>query len=331
MSYIDEKYINLSSSFLEKFSKKRVGVYNFRCPYCGDSKKHKNKARGYLISKKGDYLFKCHNCGVGRSLSNFLKENNPDLHDQYLLEHYSEGHTGKGQPIPAPVLPSFDKPVFESKTVLDLTPISELNKSHHACGYLLGRGIPEDKFDRLYYCPNFKEWTNKHKKIFENTSNDDDRIIIPLLDREGNLFGYQGRSLNPNNTMRYITIMLDEDAPKIFGLDQINENETVYVTEGPFDSFFVPNSIAMCGSDVDLSSYDYKFVFVYDNEPRNREIVKKIGESAKQGHKVVIFPNNIQQKDLNEMVNAGINVRDVVESNTYSGLEAQLKLSSWKV
>lgn len=331
MSFIDEKYINLSSSFLDKFSKKRVGVYNFRCPYCGDSKKHKNKARGYLIRKKGDFLFKCHNCGVGRSLSTFLKEQAPHLYDEYLMEHYKEGHTGKGTPIPTPVLPSFDKPVFKSNNVLDLTPVSQLNKSHHARGYLLGRGIPEDKLDRLYYCPNFKEWTNKQKKIFENINKDEDRIVIPLLDREGNLFGYQGRSLDPKNTMRYITIMLDEDAPKIFGLDQIDENETVYVTEGPFDSFFVPNSIAMCGSDVDLSTYDYKFVFVYDNEPRNGEIVKKIAESAKQGHKVVIFPQNILEKDLNEMVNAGINVRDVIESNTYSGLEAQLKLSSWKV
>ena len=331
MGFTDDKFINLAAASLDKFSKKRPGVYNFRCPYCGDSKKHRNKARGYLIKKKGNYLYKCHNCGVGRSFGNFLKENVPHLYDEYIMEHYKEGNTGRGTANPAPVLPTFEKPVFKSKSVIDLTPVSELNNSHLARAYLLGRGIPEEQFDRLYYCPKFKEWTNKQKKVFADTNNDDARIIIPLKDRDGNLFGYQGRSLDADAKMRYVTIMLDEDAPKIFGLDKINPEETVYVTEGPFDSFFVPNSIAMCGSDVDLRSLDYQFVFVYDNEPRNKQIVEKITRAAEQGHKVVIFPKSVREKDLNDMVNSGINVKDVIESNIYQGLEAQLKLSSWKV
>ena len=331
MGFTDDKFINLAAASLDKFSKKRPGVYNFRCPYCGDSRKHRNKARGYLIKKKGNYLYKCHNCGIGRSLPNFLKENVPHLYDEYIMEHYKEGNTGRGTANPAPVLPTFEKPVFKSKSVIDLTPVSELNNSHLARAYLLGRGIPEEQFDRLYYCPKFKAWTNKQKKVFADTNNDDARIIIPLMDQDGNLFGYQGRSLDINAKMRYVTIMLDEDAPKIFGLDKINPEETVYVTEGPFDSFFVPNSIAMCGSDVNLSAYDYQFVFVYDNEPRNKQIVEKIARSAEQGHKVVIFPNSLREKDLNDMVNSGINVKDVIESNIYQGLEAQLKLSSWKV
>ena len=331
MGFTDDKFINLAAASLDKFSKKRPGVYNFRCPYCGDSRKHRNKARGYLIKKKGNYLYKCHNCGIGRSLPNFLKENVPHLYDEYIMEHYKEGNTGRGTANPEPVLPTFEKPVFKSKSVIDLTPVSELNNSHPARAYLLGRGIPEEQFDRLYYCPKFKEWTNKQKKVFADTNNDDARIIIPLKDRDGNLFGYQGRSLDADAKMRYVTIMLDEDAPKIFGLDKINPEETVYVTEGPFDSFFVPNSIAMCGSDVDLRSLDYQFVFVYDNEPRNKQIVEKIARAAEQGYRVVIFPKSVREKDLNDMVNSGINVKDVIESNIYQGLEAQLKLSSWKV
>jgi hypothetical protein len=264
-------------------------------------------------------------------LPNFLKENIPYLYDEYVMEHYKEGNTGRGTSNPAPELPTFEKPVFKSRNVIDLTPVSELNISHLARAYLLGRGIPEEQFDRLYYCPNFKEWTNKQKKVFADTKNDDGRIIIPLIDEQGNLFGYQGRSLDFNAKMRYITVMLDEDAPKIFGLDRINPEETVYVTEGPFDSFFIPNSIAMCGSDVDLRHLDYQFVFVYDNEPRNKQIVEKITRAAQQGHRVVIFPKNLREKDLNDMVNSGINVKDVIESNIYQGLEAQLKLSSWKV
>lgn len=331
MSFIDEKYISLSSSFLDKFSKKKPGVYNFRCPYCGDSQKHRNKARGYLVKKRADYLYKCHNCGVGRSFSNFMKEQVPHLYDEYLMEHYSEGHTGKGTPIPKPTLPTFDTPVFKSKKVIDLTPISELNNFHPARGYLLGRGIPEEKLKEFYFCPKFKEWTNKQKETFSDTKKDDERIIIPLKDKEGNLFGYQGRSLESDARMRYITIMLDEDAPKVFGLDRVKDDETVYVVEGPFDSLFLENSIAMCGADVDLSGFNYNLVYIFDNEPRNKQITDRIEKAIDSGYPVVIWPKGIHEKDINDMVKAGINAKDVIESNIYQGLEAKLKLTDWKV
>ena len=113
-------------------------------------------------------------------------------------------------------------------------------------------------------------------------------------------------------------------------MDKVNPKETVYVTEGPFDSNFIVNAIAMCGSDVNLSAYDYKFVFVFDNEPRSREIVSKIAKTIEVGHKVVIFPSNIREKDLNEMYIAGHDVKTLVESNIYQGLEAKLKLQTWK-
>ena len=124
--------------------------------------------------------------------------------------------------------------------------------------------------------------------------------------------------------------MLEDDAPKVFGLDTINRENLVYVTEGPFDSYFIRNSIAMCGSDVDLRFMDCEFVYVYDNEPRNRQIVEKIIKTAEYGNKVVIWPKEIQEKDLNDMVLSGREVQNLVESNIYSGLEAKLKLQNWK-
>ncbi|MGA1403058.1 MAG: DNA primase, partial [Candidatus Nanopelagicaceae bacterium] len=225
---------------------------------------------------------------------------------------------------------NFQEPKFFSKPENsdDLKKISELNITHPARAYLEQRKIEE--LDYFYYCPKFKDWTNKQKKVFDTLRQDSARIIIPLKDKDGNMFGYQGRSLAPKAKIRYITIMLDDSKPKVFGLDRIDESKEVYVTEGPFDSTFLSNSIAMCGSDVDLSSYAYRFVFVFDNEPRSKEIVSKITKAAKQGHKVVIFPKSIKEKDLNDMVLAGHDVQSLVESNTYSGLEAQLKLNEWK-
>ena len=331
MSYLDDKYLGLISPRLEKFKKIRAGVYNFRCPYCGDSQKHKNKARGYIYQNKADYNFKCHNCGMTRSFTYFLKDRDQPLYDEYIMERYKEGLTGKGTVTPEPKF-TFPQPKFRKKDICDeLTKISELNTTHRAKKYLINRGINEDTLSKLYYCPNFKEWTNKHKKIFDNTNHDDQRIIIPLRHSDGQLFGYQGRSLDPTSKMRYITVMLDEDAPKLYGLEKINTQKPIYILEGPFDSLFVENSVAMCGSDVDIRSFGWSdYIWVFDNEPRNREIVSRIERCINRGDKVVIWPSHIQEKDVNEMILAKYDICTILESSTYSELTAKLKLNLWK-
>ena len=330
MSYLDTKYINLASASLQKYKKVKTGLYTFRCPYCGDSKKNKNKTRGYLFQVKGDHVFKCHNCGITRSFSNFLKDNVPHVYDEYVMERYKEGTIGKN--VPKPDLTQFvHTPKFEKRTV-DLEPLSRLNNFHVAKKYILDRGIPENKLDRLYYCPNFKEWSNTQKQTFPDTTNDEARIIIPLNDTDGNLIGFQGRSLSPNAKMRYITVMLDENAPKLYGLDHINKNETIYIVEGPLDSFFLENSVAMCGSDVDIRTLGWSdYIWVYDNEPRSRQITDKISKSIDAGDSVVIWPKTIKEKDLNDMVTSGVNVKNVIQSNVYQGLKAKLQLSNWKI
>jgi len=331
LSYLDDKYLGLISPRLEKFKKIRAGVYNFRCPYCGDSQKHKNKARGYIYQNKADYNFKCHNCGMTRSFTYFLKDQDQPLYDEYIMERYKEGLTGKGTVTPEPKF-TFPQPKFRKKDICDeLTKISELNTTHRAKKYLINRGINEDTLSKLYYCPNFKEWTNKHKKIFDNTNHDDQRIIIPLRHSDGQLFGYQGRSLDPTSKMRYITVMLDEDAPKLYGLEKINTQKPIYILEGPFDSLFVENSIAMCGSDIDIRSFGWSdYIWVFDNEPRNREIVSRIERCINRGDKVVIWPSHIQEKDVNEMILAKYDICTILKSSTYSELTAKLKLNLWK-
>ncbi|AGH56692.1 DNA primase subunit [Cyanophage Syn10] len=303
-------------------------MYTFRCPYCGDSEKYRNKTRGYFFNKKSGLVFKCHNCGVGRSFANFLKDNANDLHDEYVMERYKAGLTGKGRNVAAPKF-EFEKPKFV-KSQTDLPTVASLNNSHPAKGYLLGRGIPEKYFSELYYAENFCQWTNQQKPTFKNVKKDHPRIIIPFIDTDGNWFGYQGRSLDINDKMRYITIMLDEDHPKIYGLNRIKPESTVYIVEGPFDSLFVENGVAMCGADVDVSSYNWNHVYVFDNEPRNKQICDRITGAIDRGDPVVIWDSNIQEKDINDMVNAGLDVQRVVESNTYQGLEAKVKFTEWK-
>ncbi len=322
---IDFHYANLISARFEKFKKVKEGTFNFRCPYCGDSQKYKNKARGYLFTMKSGLVFKCHNCGVGRSFGNFLKEQANDIYDEYVMERYKNGLTGKGRNVSDPKL-GFEKPVFKKHG--DLKKVSQLNKKHLAYEYLSGRKLNPSLF---YFTDKFCTWVNTQKPTFTSIDKDHPRIIIPFVNSDGEWFGFQGRSLNPKDKMRYITIMLDENKPKIYGLDRINTTKPIYIVEGPFDSTLLENSVAMAGSDVDSRTLGWSnYIWVYDNEPRNREIVERISRSIDRGEKVVIWPTSIVEKDINDMVLGGHNIMSVLKSNTYSGLQAKVKLTEWK-
>jgi hypothetical protein len=326
---LDEIYVNRMSWRLDKFKKVKDGLYNFRCPYCGDSSKHKNKARGYFFVMKQRMVFKCHNCGMGRTLANFLKDQDPNTYSEYQLEKYRNNATGKASTVENFVVPS-SKPHFTKKPTSGLVNIKDLNNEHLAKRYLLDRKIPEDKIGLFYYAERFKRWVNTQKQTFDSLQNDRPRIIIPLISADGTWFGIQGRSLAPTSTLRYITVMF-EDRLKLFGQDQINPEETVYVTEGPFDSTFISNAVAMCGSDVDNSTLPYRSrVWVFDNEPRNRQIVDRIERTINTNDPVVIWPKNVKQKDINDMVLSGLDPSAIIRDNTYQGLEAKLKLTDWK-
>ncbi len=320
MDFVDVKYINLISPRLQKFKKVKNNLYNFRCPICGDSQKNKNKARGYLYQVKNNTNFKCHNCGLNTSFNNFLKQVDVTAHKQYSFEKFKAGNTGKNFIVDDPKF-KFETPKFKPK--LDLPKASE---NLDAKKYLESRKLNPDKF---YYTNQFKSWTNSLKDVFDGTIKDEPRIIIPMF-YQNILIGFQGRSLGPSK-IKYITVMLNDDAPKIYGLDEVQKSETVYITEGPFDSTFIRNSIALCGADGDVAKWGISdCVWIYDNEPRNAEIHNRISRAIDRGEKVVIWPSTIKEKDINDMILSGLDVQSMIESNTYSGLEAKLKFTTWK-
>ena len=320
MDYVDSKFIGLVSSRLEKFKRVKSNLYNFRCPICGDSKKNKSKTRGYLYAVKANTNFKCHNCGASMSLNNFLKQVDPAVHKQYVLEKFKEGHTGRNFVTEEPDF-KFEAPKFKKKLKLP-----KASEDPRPAGYLTARKLNPDHF---YYAKHFKKFVNCLKQTFDDEKHDEERIIIPLY-YEKNLIGLQGRSIKPN-PVKYITVMLDDDAPKIYGLDNIRKDAPVYITEGPFDSTFIRNAFAMCGADANVDRWGISNrVWIYDNEPRNREIVNRISKTIDSGDSVVIWPEGIDDKDINDMVMSGLDVQSVIESNTYSGLQAKLKFTTWK-
>ena len=267
MNLIDSKYIGLVSSRLTKFKRVKSDLYNIRCPICGDSKKNKTKTRGYLYTVKADVNYRCHNCGASMTFSNFIKELDPVLHKQYVFERFKQGSTGRGTVVEEPLF-KFETPKF--KTNIDLPLASTVDVSRI---YLEKRKLDPTKF---YYAEKFVEYVNSHNQSMDVKEHP--RIIIPLY-YEKNLVGVQGRSLLPNS-VKYITTIFYDDAPKISGLDTIRRGAPVFVTEGPFDSTFLLNSIAMCGADGDVRKWCVSNpVWVYDNEPRSKEITERISNA----------------------------------------------------
>lgn len=341
MSWLEEKYIGLVSVRLERF-KRRGNVYNFRCPLCGDSQKDKTKSRGYLYQKKDSYVFHCHNCNATQRFQTFLKHIDASLADEYSKEVFMDNKGFNQKPLtPQKSIEVVSRPKFLTKGPLkSIKRVSQLPPSHPAKMYVDKRKIPTNYHYKLFYAPKFMTWVNTiipNKFSEQALLHDEPRLVIPFLDRDGNVYGFQGRSFRKDG-VRYITIMIDTEKPKIFGLDAVDFNKKIYIFEGPIDSMFVPNSLAMAGADMIhaqslLKLNPAKCVVVMDNEPRNEQITKRIGSFIDMGFNVCIWPQHVLQKDVNDMVLAGLRPADlklIIDQSTYSGLGAKMALTGWK-
>ena len=330
----DTKYLSLLSPRLDRFKKVRDYLWNFRCPQCGDSHKSKSKARGYVYRKKTDLFFKCHNCGVGQSVGNLIKDLDPFLHKQYIMERYRAGETGKRK-SKAPEF-KFETPKFKpKKTTIDLPSIESLPKEHYARVYCEGREIPQQFMDKIFYAEDFKNWALSVCQVdYSNLMGKEPRLVIPFFDKDNQLIGAQGRALQESK-IRYVTVKVHEDAPKVFGLERWNSDQHTYLVEGPIDSLFLPNCLAMAGADMsDLSILDKnKTTLIFDNEPRNFQIARSMIKSLQDGWKIVVWPNSITCKDINDMVLTSIRdarLVEIINTNTYSGQRGEWEVKSWK-
>ena len=329
-SYIDLKFINDLSGRLSQFKKKTDYLFNFRCPHCGDSQKSKTKARAYLYRVKNDMFFKCHNCGQGQNLANFIKFIDPKLYEQYLLERYKKS-------APATPKPKFDfKPTkFTNQTPIDdLKSIKDLPEDHPARLYCENRKIPEKYFDKLFLSDKFMTLVNEVKPNTYKITKDHPRLIIPFYDTTGKVFAFQGRAFGKEQP-KYLTIKLDENKQKVYGLDKVNFQKPIYITEGPIDSLFIDNCLAAGGADLFLKNKipNENITYIFDNEPRNKEIVKRMYKVIEQDFNVVIWPEDLQLKDVNDMIMSGLTkleLQDIISNNTYSKLSALTKLNYWK-
>lgn len=339
--FIDKKFINFVSSRLERFSWKKENLANCRCPICGDSSKSKAKARGFFFEKKGDYFYKCHNCGVGLNLYNFISKISPSLCKEYSLEKFKEKNAS--EPRKTQTTDMFTKKPAKKYTI-ELPTVKELPPNHECRKFVELRKIPKEVWKHLYYAEDFALWASRINKDTTESLEHDSRLVIPILDRKGHLVGAQGRAIglasdrNARRTARYITIKPDEQSHKSwYGLDRLDLTGNVYVVEGPLDSLFIPNCVASVGMNDIFTVPDFlknrTLIYVIDNEPRNSHVITLMEKLIKQNKTICVWPDHILYKDINDMVMGGLNRKEIINiinTNSASGLEAQTRINRWK-
>lgn len=338
MDWLINKYIGIVSSGLDKFVRKGPALYNFRCPICGDSTNSKSKARAYIYEKSGKMMFHCHNCNVTMSAPNFIKAINPTAYDEYVYEKLLDKKSPEQLELEK-FVEKMKKPTFmKSGPLKGLKKVSQLSPNDPVKKFVSSRSIPNPMHAKLFSCPNFMTYTNglvPDKFSEEALKHDETRLLIPFIDKKGNVHGYQGRAISKKSDIKYITIILDDSVPKIYGLDRLDEGSKFYVFEGPIDSMFIPNSIATAGGDLAAGAKDLRknnMVIVYDNEPRSKFTINKIDKAIMQGYNVCIWPDNLQHKDVNDMILAGMSaefIKYIIDQNTYKDLSAKLALTRW--
>jgi transcription elongation factor Elf1 len=340
MLYIDAKYAAILGGSLRNFRQVKPYTWNFSCPVCGDSTTNKTKARGYILNFKGGLSYKCHNCGLSCSFGNLLKRVNSNLYDEFVLERYKAGaskytaHKDVEEILPknTVVVPTS----WEDESLKPLKRLDTLPETHPAVQYVAKRLIPKRHWDKLYFAPKFKAFVNSVQPKFEEpVKGEHPRMIIPYFNTHGKCFAFGGRAYG-DETPKYYTIKVGEEVEKIYGLDRVDYSKRVYVVEGPIDSLFIPNAIAVSGASFDTPTIRQLLTnatIVMDNEPRNRDIVKQMRKYIEAGFSVVMYPDSVEEKDINDMILAGrteIDILNLINTNTFAGMEAKLKFADWK-
>jgi len=337
---IETKYLRLISSRLRNFKQKNDYLWNFSCPFCGDSQKNKTKARGYIFKKGNGLYYRCHNCGIGTNVANLVKHVDPALHGELTLENYKSGQSNNSRGANTVLNitpPRFDK--LEKQKVFEHAEwVSKLPSGHFCLEYATKRHIPTNFYDKLLFTANYKKFCdtlipNHGKQII-----DDARLVIPFYNEYNELIAISGRALETSDkTLRYVTIRtVESDDKLIYGLDRIDSEKLIKIVEGPLDSLFLENCVASGDANLSIAAKNIKSekkLLIFDNEPRNREIVKMMQDAINLSHNVVIWPNSIQGKDINEMVINGLShdeIEGIISNNTFSGLQAQTRFIFWK-
>ena len=279
--------------FIEK-----PNYYQFRCNICGDSKRSKYKKRAYIVKYRDrPWVFKCHNgqCQTYMRATEWLKQYFPSYHRQYVQEAFrnKDNPAHKWEP---PKETKDDKE--ERAATKSFVPI------------LRGKGAVFEKAKDLCRSRNIPEavW---HKWFVATDGPYANRLIIPFYeDKTGRIHYYQGRALLETMDLKYLSRKAHE-LESIYNYYNVDSTRPVTVLEGPIDSIFVENSVAVTGlkvNDIRLNRFpDRRYLVDYDES--GREMSKKL---LKKGRKVFVWRKFLAANAIVPSPNKKIDVNDVI-------------------
>lgn len=358
MIWIEKKYINIAGAALRNFVWRSGDVAQFSCPYCGDSETDEKKSRGYLYLVQSEkyygYVFHCHNCSAHRMFPKFLREQSEPLYNEYRLEKFKESNVKTVDPVivnqnklahASLAKKRAQESVVNVKSIDNLEVLTNLDMFHPVVQYVRSRGIPKDSWSKLFYTTNYRDTVlsvvddEEKKKQYSNIP-PDERLVLPLRTRERKTFGFIGRRISEGG-MRYLTLKIDDNHPKIYGLEYHKKSQETFVLEGALDSLFLPNALALCGGYMNPTEL-CEFVerentyIVLDNEPRNKDTINRMLSFVDSGFRVMIWNKiNEKTKDINGMFDTGVftsqeHAVSHIRENSFSGLAANIEIVNWK-
>lgn len=300
---------------------KRVPTgFNFGCPFCNEGHSHGKKRRAYLLinSPKHDHIrFYCHNCNLDLSFRSFLERFNITIFDEYREKekrHFLDRLKGKKKVKNAIIQKSTGE--FE-RLVLDKEVFRPVAFHQKAVSYCRQRKIPKGVVDRLFYVPADIEIPT----IFEPLR---DMVVFPFYAAD-KIYGYQGRSISKKLFHTH-----SQPGLKIYNIFNVKLGQNVYCFESIIDSFYIDNSIAMVGSGLGAEQREKlsQVTFVLDND-NSDDLYRKLEKLVNNGERVVIWPDEVKEKDVNEMVVRGWNLKEInrmIDERTFFGPMAKIKL-----
>jgi hypothetical protein len=338
MSWVHNEFAFRALSHLPRFKQvnnSRQFKLNCRCPVCGDSKKDEHKARFWAYDTGDDILLKCYNCDYVKPIGVYLREYEPELYREFILELRKDRMRSTPVKEPEKEVPKEEKEP-EGIKLIHCDRLDKLPIDHPIVKYAIKRCIPQNKWNRLYFTMKWPSLVNSVNPDTYKSEKNEPRLVIPIFNERGKIESFQGRALRKDAPQKYITIKENENATKIYGLDTAKEGQRVFVLEGPIDSLFVDNSIAITGGSLDLGIIPFKEdrAWIMDNEPRHPDTIKRMKRLVDAGEKVVFWDNSPwNNKDINEMIQYGgatvESIRDYIDNNIESGLMAQLRLKKY--
>lgn len=315
-----------------------------------ESKQNLRKAGFFWSSTKESYIYHCFKCGTTLQLNQFLKEY---FRDEYLsLKVYGRELVDNHVEIPSLKIENseikhFIVELFKSKQIVPLKEVKDVD----VWTYVKGRLIPESMYSRLYFTNNFfnintqiKNMLNSSKQ-FEMREGEDKRLMWMFKTITNDVVALQGRRMDKMEPRYLISRFNSDDNRLIGGIEFININDPVYITEGYVDSLFLPNAVSLNGLHLPSIKYildDLKckdVVVVFDNEPDNDQIKHNIKELVEMsfnhpGLRVCLFPKELRSigKDINDYIKSGMNQTEIlntINNNCYSGSSLKVRSVFW--